>query len=151
MVVNFTEQEMQRAWRNNLQAYQRVDDATQDVRTNAHRLLLFYSIECGLKVLLMRKNAANFTNDCPNIKGHDINRLLDNLAAGHSLKVPYKIIMTSSSLDRILNSGDINQMWRYGGEATGEENQQGTQFSFSDEDLEQRLLNISDWIRERLH
>jgi hypothetical protein len=152
MVVHFSDREMQRAWKQNFLAYEKADKTSQ-VRTNAHRLLLFYSIECGLKAMLMKYEAARCTDVCAKVIecGHDINKLLDTLKAGQNLKVPHKIIIKAggSNPQRILNSGEINQMWRYGGEAT-HTHKQGDLVDFSDEALEKQLLKISVWIREAL-
>lgn len=159
MVVHFSDQEMKRAWRNNLKAYEQANNISPNIRTNAHRLLLFYSIECGLKAVLMGKDKVNCTDVCTRVIqcGHDINKLIDALGAGHDLKISRKIIIkargrgSNSRLDRSLNSVDINQMWRYGGEATHTQNGQGDLVGLSDEDLEKQLLKISVWIREELH
>jgi len=160
MPVHFSDREMRRAWRQNLQAYEKADNTapkvrTNALRTNAHRLLLFYSVECGLKAVLMKNDKVDCTDVCEKVIqcGHDLNKLLDALGAGHDLKVPRRIVMKasgSSRLDRVLNSGEINQMWRYGGEATHSQNGQGNLVDLSDEDLEKHLLKISGWIREAL-
>ncbi len=155
MPIHFSDREMRRAWRQNLQAYEKADNTVPKVRTNAHRLLLFYSVECGLKAVLMRDDKVDCTDVCEKVIqcGHDLNKLLDALRAGHDLKISRRIVIKashSSRLDRILKSGEINQMWRYGGEATHSQNGQGDLVDLSDEDLEKQLLKISGWIREVL-
>jgi len=151
MPVHFSDREMQRAWRQNFQAYDRTEPKQ---RTNAHRLLLFYSIECGLKAMLMKNEAACCTDVCAKVIkcGHNINDLIDALYAGHNLKIPHKIMIKAggSSSRRSVNSEEINQMWRYGGEATHTQNGQGDLVDLSDEALEKQLLKISVWIREAL-
>lgn len=50
----FTLREMQTGWRKNFQAYKKASPPIH----NAHRLLLFYAIECGLKSILMKRENA---------------------------------------------------------------------------------------------
>jgi hypothetical protein len=75
MAITFTDREMQRAWRENFSA----SHNHNRVRTNAHRLLLFYAVECGLKAVLMKRKKVSRTDLYPEIlkKGHDINGLLE--------------------------------------------------------------------------
>jgi hypothetical protein len=144
---------MQRAWKNNLKAYEQANNISPNIRTNAHRLLLFYSIECGLKATLMKRDKANCTDVCPKVIecGHDINKLLDALRAGHTLKIPSIIVMQARNGNkRSLNSGEINQMWRYGGQVTHTQHQKGNLLPLSDKDLETLLIEISKWIKEEL-
>lgn len=152
MTVHFTDREMQRAWRNNFQAYEKAYNVNQEPLTNAHRLLLFYAVECGLKAALMKRESANCTDVCHQVieSSHNINKLLDALKAGHSLKLPSSISMKGSQQNRNLNSGEINQMWRYGGESQNTRNQDGGFIKLTDEDLEKHLLKISNWIKGEL-
>jgi hypothetical protein len=151
--IPFTNREMQRAWRENLIASAAF---IQVKRNNAHRLLLFYAIECGLKSVLMKRKSVTCTNHCDEIgeAQHDINKLLDALGAGNKLKLPSQLNMTaikdkSSKDERKLESGKINQMWRYGGKIEETVDRDGTIVK-SDADLEQYLIKISDWIKQEL-
>lgn len=137
---------MQRAWRTNLEA------SRQNIRTNAHRLLLFYAVECGLKAVLMRRASVTCTNECESIgeAQHDINKLLDALNAGRALKLPNTLSMTpiknqEAKQPRQVHCGQFNQMWRYGGfvDTTYES-------ISSDKSLEDSLLKISRWIQREL-
>lgn len=47
--IPFTNRELVRAWRNSL------DVSKSEQRTNPHRLLLFYAIECGLKAAYLKQ------------------------------------------------------------------------------------------------
>lgn len=152
MPVHFSDREMKNAWKHNFEAYKKL----QPSYTNAHRLLLFYSTECGLKATLMKRESAKTTKDCASLialikgsrnDGHDINKLLDALRAGHNLKIPSAINMIS---DRRVGSGEINQMWRYGGKVANIKNQNGGLVDSTDEDLEKCLLKISEWIKQEL-
>jgi len=152
MSLHFSDREMQGAWKNNFLAYKIV----QTPCTNAHRLLLFYSIECGLKATLMKRESVKTTKDCVSLialikgsgnDGHDINKLLDALSAGRDLKLPPEINMTSSQR---VGCGEINQMWRYGGKVANIKNQKGDLVGSPDEYLENCLLRISEWIKQEL-
>jgi hypothetical protein len=151
--IPFTNREMQRAWRENLVASAAF---IQVKRNNAHRLLLFYAIECGLKSVLMKRKSVTCTNHCDEIgeAQHDINKLLDLLGAGNQLKLPSQLNMApikdkSSKDERKLESGKINQMWRYGGKIEETADRDGTLIK-DDTDLEQYLIKISDWIKQEL-
>jgi len=141
--IPFTDREMQRAWRINLQA------SNQTSRTNAHRLLLFYAIECGLKAILMKRQSVNCSSDCREIgeAQHNINKLLDALSAGKSLKLPSQFHIDPINIkglkqERKIDPGTINQMWRYGGTMVDK--------NLTDQDLETHLTKISDWIQKEL-
>jgi hypothetical protein len=117
MAIPFTDKEMKKAWGGNLSASQ------ISPRTNAHRLLLFYAVECGLKAVLMARQETRRTNLCKDIKecGHNINKLLSLLCAGSFLNLPNEIFIREifdqrkNKEERKLNNGQINEMWRYGG------------------------------------
>jgi hypothetical protein len=136
---------MQRAWKQNLQAYEKADKNSQ-VRANAHRLLLFYSVECGLKATLMRDDKKTSTLNCPQIIGcgHDINGLLDALNVQQNLRLPRIIRMIN---DRQVSVHEINQMWRYGGAALNDRSTNNP----TDQELESHLLKISAWIKQELN
>jgi len=144
-MVPFTNRELERAWRENLSA------SVQPTRSNPHRLLLFYAVECGLKAVIMKKNGKRCTrtdyfNEITDAK-HNINKLLDILCIGERLRLPRQIQMCdaydckNNTEKRELNTGQINQMWRYGGRSFG---------SLTDHELEKKLQNISDWIKREL-
>jgi HEPN domain-containing protein len=142
-VIPFTNREIERAWRNNKAA------SEQAPRTNGHRLLLFYAVECGLKAILMRRQRKTRTDECPVLAQcqHDINKLLDSLSAGQSLKLPSQLSMAKIKSrngydERKFTSGEINQMWRYGGCCTSN--------STTDTELENQLLKIVRWIEGEL-
>lgn len=128
---------MQTGWRKNFQAYKVASPPIQ----NAHRLLLFYAIECGLKAILMKRQGAKLTSDCDDIANaqHDINALLTALRAASDLQLPKGLLLSSS---RKISSGQINQVWRYGGEFI---NQNGSK------SIEKQLLMISEWIIQELN
>jgi len=149
-VIPFTDREMRNAWRQNLAASQ------VEPRTNVHRLLLFYAVECGLKAVIMETELLTRTDEkCRSGQvisdfGHNINGLLDYLSIGSktprvrlkNTKIkPIKKHKTSKyKEERTVSPQDINQMWRYGGKSV----------DVSDEKIEQKLLEINQWIEEKL-
>ncbi len=142
MPIPFTDREMQKAWRDNKLA------ADKNPRTNAHRLLLFYAVECGLKAILMKRQDKNCSDECEEISRakHNINKLLDCLKSGEELKLPSELIMKpikrqkTKNEERKLNPGEINQMWRYGGVST----------RINDDEIEKKLTKIAVWIEGEL-
>ena len=146
MSIPFTDREMQKAWRDNKSVY---DNSDKKQRKNAHRLLLFYAVECGLKAILMHRQEKGRTDLCQEIREckHNINKLLDSLHAGSNLKLPAQLNMTkipseNSYDERKFTPGSLNQMWRYGGVCATD--------GITDEDLENKLLEIANWIEEEL-
>jgi hypothetical protein len=137
-VIPFTDRELQKAWRENQEA------TKVEKKTNAHRLLLFYSVECGLKAVLLKRQSKDCTDSCPELVEvqHDINKLLDKLAAGEKLKLPPQLGMKplKNNQERKFSCGEINQMWRYGGCCE----------NIKDSELEKKLLDILRWIAQEL-
>jgi hypothetical protein len=146
--VPFTDREMRRAWEENLNFSQ------VDLRSNTHRLLLFYAVECGLKAILMKRRSANCTHHCQEIgeAQHNINKLLDILGASHQLKLPSQMSMGKINdrgvkAERKLDPGKINQAWRYGGKIVSRDS---NSVPLTDKDLENALVRISEWIKGEL-
>ncbi|MFN9674058.1 MAG: hypothetical protein ACK552_16430 [Microcystis sp.] len=137
-MIPFTDRELQKAWRENQEA------TKVEKKTNAHRLLLFYSVECGLKAVLLKRQSKDCTDSCPELVEvqHDINKLLDKLAAGEKLKLPPQLGMKplKNNQERKFSCGEINQMWRYGGCCE----------NIKDGELERKLLDILSWIAQEL-
>ena len=159
--ITFTDREMQRAWRENSSAYHNHNG----VRTNAHRLLLFYAVECGLKAVLMKKKKVNRTDLYPEIlkKGHDINGLLECLYPGNNSlqiwKLPKQLFIqdiqdnsyVKIKQERQLTPDDINQIWRYGGKfILKKDESENKREKITDEDIEKKLLNIVELIKKEL-
>ncbi|WP_076905192.1 hypothetical protein [Burkholderia pseudomallei] len=108
---------------------------------NAHRLLLFYAVENGLKALIMRMErtrdgAADFSSE-----QHNLNRLLDRAGAGRKLRIVNNVVIRDhvANVPRNCSVGEINQMWRYGCVADKP----------SDVDIETGLKSVAQWIEEQ--
>lgn len=130
---------VKKAWRENKCA------SNKTPRSNAHRLLLFYAVECGLKAILMQRQGKTRSDLCTDITEcqHDVNKLLDCLAVRKDLRLPAQLSMKpikgkNGYDERKFTPGDVNQMWRYGGYSAAA--------NITDEDLEKKLLEIVQWI-----
>ncbi|NQF16368.1 hypothetical protein HPY31_21020 [Brevibacillus sp. HB1.3] len=111
----------------------------------SHKLLLFYAIECGLKVLLLKKIRGNTTEafmlhsdlkDKLNGKnGHNIKYILNYLGYGHFF-LPNLTCLNGDAA----SPSEYNQVWRYGIEVDYEKEKK----------IIQELLDIVDWINRRI-
>lgn len=141
-MIPFTYREFKKAWENLTQAFIQTID-----KTNAHRLLLFYAVETGLKaVILKRENKTNSESGTQLHEfKHDLNKLIDYLKMGKKFKIEGNIKITNITLnyqekERIAKIGDLNQIWRYGSSAQ----------TPNDEELEKKLCTINEWIKQEL-
>jgi hypothetical protein len=138
--IPFTDRELKRAWRE----LSRVAGATD--RSNSHRLLLFYAVECGLKAVWLKRNSRQvFDKYEIERTGHDLRQLLRDLRVGSQLDLPsaFELQSFQQNGNTVLRKGDIrvlHQAWRYGGQCVDP----------SDRDCELLLQNVCDWIREEL-
>jgi hypothetical protein len=147
MPIPFTDQEIEKAWRENKIAYM---TSANEQRKNPHRLLLFYAVECGLKAILMRRQGKTRSDLCIDITDcqHNLNKLLDCLSVRKDLRLPGQLNMKPIKIkakdgyhERKFTPGELNQIWRYGGCCfTGA----------TDEELEKKLLEIVAWIEGEL-
>jgi hypothetical protein len=142
-MIPFTDAEMKRACRQNFEA------SKCQPRTNAHRLLLFYAVECGLKTAIMKRERIKRTDESMkngDFKefGHDINKLLTYLHTTPELYLQETELTSlkpfpqtrESETKRPVKPADFNQMWRYGGH------------SEKDENIEKQLEKIIQWLEQ---
>lgn len=114
--IPFTLRELQRAWKALRSA------SSQSPRTNAHRLLLVYSIECGLKaVWLKRESRTLFAASDIQRTGHDLNDILKQLRIGAVLPLSFDLSDAKDErknpvVRRQCRIDALHQAWRYGGE-----------------------------------
>ena len=142
--ILFSIRELTKAWKEARVA------AGSPPKSNAHRLLLFYSVECGLKAAhLKRSNKTILDAETADQIGHDINKALDLLRAGAELKLPLTLDLNSLSTPppnpkailRANNRVDtLNQIWRYGGTLTAP----------TDADIALKLVAINNWIEREI-
>lgn len=143
-MISFTLREIQGAWRKHYEACIQKNDQT-------HFLLLFYSVECGLKAILLKRRGLSHTDhqEVKNIlkkNTHNINFFLDSLYAGKHLNLPTNVEMTGilhqgkRQFPRRVSPGKLNEMWRYGGQTKNNAEPQ----------LKQKLMDIHRWICNEL-
>ena len=141
--IPFTDRELKRAWRE-LSAI--AMPAAGSTRRNAHRLLLFYAVECGLKaVWLKRQNRSLFDREDIDKTGHNLRQVLKELKVGAGLSLPENLQLQSLTLNGAQQprNGDISilhQAWRYG----------GTCVAPTDDDCEHQLERVLNWIQGEL-
>ncbi|HEJ7275924.1 TPA: hypothetical protein ACKP33_002851 [Serratia marcescens] len=139
--IPFTNRELVRAWRSSLHV------SKSDARTNPHRLLLFYAIECGLKAAYLKQiNKTVIDSDIAQEFSHDINKLCEKLSINSSFMLPQSLRMKDCKVDnkdvvRTCSPSEINQIWRYGGALDGAEN---------DTALESKLEKLNEIIEKEL-
>lgn len=140
-MIVFSQRELVRAWNRLMVA------AKDESRSNAHRLLLFYAAECGLKAAYLRRNNKDMLDGAiADELRHDINRVIDRLHAGAHLKLPAQMTLPplrgkeGQTVARNCSSGDINQVWRYGGDLAQP----------SDVEIEEKLEKINQWIDKEI-
>lgn len=137
--INVKRREFQDSYRRHYKLYRETAGSGK-----TRRLILFYSVECGLKSLLMKDLGKDtyeeFAECCvgekSELKGHNISAMIKELnpQSDYCLK--------SISLERggrVLPK-QFNELWRYGAAcADGEE-----------EKAERTLEKIAEWIRTKL-
>lgn len=137
----FTLRELKNAWR------QLRGASICNPRNNAHRLLLFYSIECGLKAAWLKNEGKNVL-DSQDISrtGHNLNKILKDLRVPQPL--PANLCMSAinhGNRNPVLRKGAIealHQVWRYGGALVSP--------PIDDAGMEVFLENIHKWIDKEL-
>ena len=141
-MINFTRREIETAWKNNFKLYK----SNRSVKTNSHRLMLFYAVECGLKAVIMRRRSIEVTDSTIVELGHNVNKMLDELRV-ERLKIPANFrIKDIKEGERRCTPEKINQIWRYGHKF----NKTESYITENDESLEKKLIQIVDWIEREL-
>lgn len=141
--ILFTDRELMRAWRSLAALSTPVVDMP---RTNPHRLLLFYAVECGLKVIwLKRQRRTLFNGEDVHNTGHDLRQVLKELKVGSGLELPQSLRLSpvkqgGTNSPRTGDIGSLHQVWRYGGECIAP----------TDQTYEEQLLKILVWIQGEL-
>lgn len=141
--IPFTDRELKRAWRDLSSV---ATSLLLTDRSNPHRLLLFYAVECGLKaVWLKRQSRSLFRGEDISSKGHDLRQILKDLRVGSDLALPEyfqlpDVTDNSATIPRKGKFGELHQVWRYGGSCS----------SPTDKDCELKLENVLTWIQGEL-
>lgn len=141
----FTDRELKRAWRELSAAAQ---PPASGLRSNPHRLLLFYAVECGLKAVWLRQRGRTLFDEA-DIKdtGHNLQKILKTLRVGKDLMLSDSIHLPEVTHDlrneqytRNCGFGDLHQVWRYGGQCQNP----------TDQHCENQLQAIQKWIQGEL-
>lgn len=138
--INVTRREYQDSYRSHYKLYMETMGSKK-----SGRLILFYSVECGLKSLLMKDMGKNtydeFVECCGNekseLKGHNIKAMMRELNPRNDYclrNIPLK--RGGSALPK-----QFNELWRYGAASDDEE---------AEEKAEKTLVKIAEWIRTKL-
>lgn len=135
--------ELERAFNRHISIYRSV----QEGKSSVHLLLLFYSVECGLKALILKHIKKNTTEDLNNFidlskHGHNINKLLKELLKLHSSPQFHHMSFPALPYDRSKSAtvSQYNQVWRYGVNVNKEK----------EDEAENLLLKLANWIGEEI-
>lgn len=136
--LNVTRKEFQDSYRRHYKLYQ-----STHVSDKTRRLVLFYSVECGLKSLLMKEKGKNTYEEFESCSdrsliGHDIKAMLKEVNPRN------EFVLKNISLDK--GGGSVppkkfNELWRYGATVADVE---------EEEKAEKILVKIAEWIQSRL-
>ena len=141
-----TRKELKLSFRHHYFIYKKLNgDTTLNPRTK--RLILFYSVESGLKCFLLNKIQKNTTNDLekhPDYSylekhGHDIRNLIKSVNLGDEANYQLK----SFVLQRYgkIEPDQLHQIWRYGIE---------TKDLDYENKSEKVLQNIANWLESHI-
>lgn len=141
--ISVTRSEFQKSYKSHYALYKHGDKC---VSPKTRRLLLFYSVECGLKSLILKNLGKNTYEDLKfysennhlHIHGHDLKAMTREV--GIDRKYPLDKIRLSRE------GGDVsperfNELWRYGAAIVDER---------KEEKIETTLYEIAQWIGNRL-
>lgn len=137
-MIPFSRRELIRAWSSARAASQVTP------RTDAHRLLLFYAVECGLKAILLRRQNLDVIGDgVAKHHLHDLNSLMTELRMSKDFFLPRNVTLPplrGAFASRNADSSSLNQIWRYGCDIGSEQNEM----------LETTLEKICEWIAKEI-
>ena len=133
-----------RGYKKHYQLYKRLKDGNSDI--NSRRLLLIYSVECGLKYLLLDKwnehNPQNILGSSDErkkeiLKSHNLEKILKELGQQGNFKFPQLETIHKNTV----SSETYHQLYRYC--IRTQETQQDKEGK-----IEESLDNIACWIEE---
>jgi hypothetical protein len=119
---------------------------TSDFHQMTKRLLLFYSVESGLKYFLLNSIQKTNTTDLEGCfeylqkHGHDIRELVKSAKIGRQSNYQLQSFK-SNALNRRIEPEALHQIWRYGIE---------TKCPAKEEKAETILQNIAVWLEQRI-
>lgn len=121
--LNATRNEFQKSYRSHYSTYK---NNSSEFSISSRRLLLFYSVECGLKSLILKQIGKNTYSDLKiysetqqkRVHGHDIKAMAKEIGINHLY--PIKRIRLSNQKGYV-TPDSFNQLWRYGVSAADKE------------------------------
>ena len=116
--INITRSEFQRSFKNHYGMYK---NTGTDMPYHSRLLMLFYSVECGLKSLILKKIGKN------------------TYEVGIETRFPLKKIQLKGG--GFILPGKYNELWRYGAHIENEEEEQRE---------EKTLVQIAEWLLQRI-
>lgn len=140
--INITRNGFQRSFKNHYNMYKKTGI---DMPYRSRLLMLFYSVECGLKSLILKQIGKNTYED---LKSYY--RIRGKKAPGHDLKEMTKEVGIEASfpLKKIqlkgggfVLPGKYNELWRYGADVENVEEEQSE---------EKTLVQIAEWLLQRI-
>ena len=140
--INVTRREFQQSFRNHYGLYKKSEVS---VSPKTRRLLLFYSVECGLKSLILKDIGKNTYEELykyseengKHVHGHNLKEMTREVGIEH--KYPLKKIRLAAGQD--IMSEHFNELWRYGASVADEEEELKA---------EKMLQKIAEYIGQRL-
>lgn len=140
--INITRSEFQRSFRNHYTMYQK---SGTNMPYHSRLLILFYSVECGLKSLILKNIGKNTYEDLKFYYERNGKK-----APGHDLKAMTKEVGIESSFPlkriRLKGGGSVlpgkyNELWRYGA---------GIEDVKEEQSEEKTLVRIAEWLLQRI-
>lgn len=141
--INITRREFQKSYKSHYSLYKN-SSSLSSIRTR--RLLLFYSVECGLKSLIMKKIGKNTYEELKKyseenkryVHGHNLKAMAQEIGIEHQYQLK-KIRLSNGGGD--VSSERYNELWRYGASIEDEDEETTAEIT---------LVRIADWIEKRL-
>lgn len=140
--INITRSEFQRSFKNHYGMYKKTGI---DMPYHSRLLMLFYSVECGLKSLILKQIGKNTYEDLKSyyeingrkVPGHDLKAMTKEV--GIETRFPLKKIQLKSG--GFVLPGKYNELWRYGAGIENVEEEQNE---------EKTLVRIAEWLLQRI-
>ncbi len=124
-----------------VRSYASLRDELAQAAGPGRRLLLFYSVECGLKAAYLGKrgiNARDTRSLPPELRSHDLRRLAKELGLGSTYRDGLSGCRRQEVRQHRVDHHELHEAWRY-----------GASLHKSDEKRVVRALEmLSDWCRE---
>ena len=140
--INITRSEFQRSFKNHYGMYKKTGT---DMPYHSRLLMLFYSVECGLKSLILKNIGKNtyedlksyYTINGKKVPGQDLKAMTKEV--GIETSFPLKRIQLKDG--GFVTPGKYNELWRYG---AGIENVE------EERSEEKTLVRIAEWLLQRI-